>query len=319
MKAVNVSRIDRCSRSYVVLTPSSSYIINSVVACVVNAIFAVAGTFLNSLVLFSFWKSKQLRNKITNFLIMVLSLTDLGVGLTGHPLYLVNAVSEIRGVPNCLYKIAYLTSLQVFVGLSGFSLLTLNIERYLSIVHPVFHRNQVTKPRCVAVLIALGFFDVMVAVCLIFDSHIRVLVIAMVFVMCLGTFSVYISIFYTARKVLLPGAQTHVRAKELQINSVEDRMNTGTFLRDLKMAKICLLVVFCCFICYLPAGVVLGMKTAKSVSLDKLTLVEVWASTLLSINSTLNCLIFFWTKREFRMEWKKAMNLKRPSLHSAFL
>ena len=302
MAAVNVGSIEFCYLSYVpaVLTPSSSYSINVVVVCVVNAIFAVVGTFLNLLVLFTFWKSKNLRNKITYFLIMVLSCTDLGVALIVHPMNLVNFVSEIRGTRNCLYSTVYDLSLAVFAGLSTTNFLTLNIERYLSVVHPIFHRNQVTKPRCVAVLIVLASVYLVSILSRIFVPDIRVLTSVIIFTVCLVTCLLYASIFYTARRVLMPKE----RGKQ-QTKSIEERENTAILLRDLKLAKTCLLMVFCCFICYLPAGVVLVIQIAENMSVDILNHVGIWTSTFISINSTLNCLIFFWANRELRKEWKK--------------
>ena len=107
MKAVNDSNIENCLLSYLVHSPSITYMINSVVSCVVDAIFAVVGILLNSFVLFTFWKSTKLKKKIAYFLIMVLSSIDLGVGLIVQPLYLVQSVAEIRGTPDCLHRTAY--------------------------------------------------------------------------------------------------------------------------------------------------------------------------------------------------------------------
>ena len=67
--------------SAVVRSPSSSYISNAIAASVVNIVLAVAGTILNSFVLFIFWKSPKLRSKLSTFAIMLLCSIDLGVEL----------------------------------------------------------------------------------------------------------------------------------------------------------------------------------------------------------------------------------------------
>ena len=310
MEAANFSQIEHCSLTFIVRSPSTSYIVSSLVACVVNAIFAVAGTFLNSFVLFTFWKSTKLKKKITYFLIMVLSSTDLGVGLLVHPLYLLKSVSEVRGTPNCLYKIAYQTSMFVFSGLSATALLTLNIERYLSIVHPLFHRNRVTKSKCFAFFTIVGLFPPMTAITRILGLDIWVFTGVMTVIICLGTGFMYVSIFHTARKASTSTAQAKATGREQQRTSIEDRKNTATFQRDLKLAKTCFLVVSCCFVCYFPTGVLLGIWTNEPLTIDSMVQTTLWTTTFTTINSTLNCLIFFWARPEFRKECRKALNLQ---------
>ena len=74
------------------------------------------------------------------------------------------------------------------------------------------------------------------------------------------------------------------------------------------MAKIYVMVVSLCFLCYLPTVVVFGIENILNRG-DKTPVSVVnavdWASTLASMNSTLNCLIFFWGNREMRKEGSK--------------
>ena len=58
---------EACLVSFVVRSPSSSYISNAIAASVVNIVLAVAGIILNSFVLFIFWKSPKLRSKTVFF------------------------------------------------------------------------------------------------------------------------------------------------------------------------------------------------------------------------------------------------------------
>ena len=57
----------------------SSFVKNSIAVCILNFIFAIAGTFLNTMVLFLFLKSKNMRRKNSYVAIMILSATDLTV------------------------------------------------------------------------------------------------------------------------------------------------------------------------------------------------------------------------------------------------
>ena len=57
----------------------SSFVKTSIAVSIINFIFAIAGTFLNTMVLFVFLKSKNLRRKNSYVAIMTLSATDLTV------------------------------------------------------------------------------------------------------------------------------------------------------------------------------------------------------------------------------------------------
>ena len=88
----------------------------------------------------------------------------------------------------------------------------------------------------------------------------------------------------------------------------ESRRNFMAFLRELRMAKTYVMVVSLCFFCYLPTVVVLAIFVGI-LNYDKIPDSVVnghnWANTLTSMNSTLNCLIFFWGNREMRKEGSK--------------
>ena len=128
--------VEKCLISYVVHSPTSSYTWSNIAACAVNIIFAIAGTILNSLVLYIFWKSSKLRSKLSYLIIMLLSSIDLAVVTIVHPLSLLQAIREIYGTPQCIYKISYLSAIYFFTGMSISTLLMLNIERYTAIIHP---------------------------------------------------------------------------------------------------------------------------------------------------------------------------------------
>ena len=57
----------------------SSFVKSSTAVCILNFIFAIAGTFLNTLVLFLFLKSKNMKRRNSYVAIMILSATDLTV------------------------------------------------------------------------------------------------------------------------------------------------------------------------------------------------------------------------------------------------
>ena len=124
--------------------------------CVVNIIFTFSGIFLNTLVIASFWKSSQLRKKLCNFMIMVLSCFDLASVVTNNCftlLYLILWLREDYGL--LLNWTVYMNFVTLFYVFSFFALLVMSIERYLGAYYPIFHRTSVTKRRLLTLLAIL--------------------------------------------------------------------------------------------------------------------------------------------------------------------
>ena len=82
--------------------------------------------------------------------------------------------------------------------------------------------------------------------------------------------------------------------------------NMAAFLRELKMAKTYFIIVVLAFVCFLPTGIVLfGFKEPWDESEKErgaITPAHAWTNTLVAMNSTLNCLIFFWANKHLRKE-----------------
>ena len=101
-----VCKILHSQFSVILRFSSNKYIINHVIACVFNALLTLMTISLNSVTILTFWKSSQLRSKVPNFLIMVQSCIDLGVGAIGSSLFTLGLLDEIRGTGNCELQFA---------------------------------------------------------------------------------------------------------------------------------------------------------------------------------------------------------------------
>ena len=355
----NGREVENCYRSYIVTKPTTSYIANSIIGCIVNLLLCFVGTFLNALVVYVFWKTPKLRYKVSYFMIMVLSSIDVLVTLTLHPAHLVVSIAEIVGKPSCIYKMIYHIAALILSGMSFLTFFVMNVERYLSIVHPIFHLRHVTKLRCFlvcSVFWSLTIFGGPVA----YPLHLNVqfvITIAALIIM-LGTCYIYLAIFYIARKrrrtlrlnvrrreedrnIFLvedsahtdntgsdnaPDKPSHMGIEErnfetlniqnslstinnqktLKRDKTREKSNkTISFLHDLQLAKMYLLVVFSSFFLNLPNAIVLAMFHDRINTLNGLVQSKIWTVTLVLMNSTVNSLIFFWANAKLRKEgWK---------------
>ena len=288
--------------SFLVRSPSSSYVTSSVVACVVNALFCVIGTILNSLVSSIFWKSKKMRKKIPYFMIMVLSSTDLAVVIIAQPLFLLHSLNEILGTAKCMYAVSYRVAMTSLSGISAVTLFVMNIERYLAITHPIFHRVTVTKGKCL-LMSTLCWFVIISLVTVRFISKFVAHVFSLLaFIVCVTSLFTYLSIYYAGRKSLFK-----VRSENNAFDANATR-NFMRFLRELKMLRTYFLIVFLCFVCYLPAAVVFGLwdqwfdtENTRHLAVE----IPIWADTFVLMTSTLNCIVFFWANKQLNKEgWK---------------
>ena len=139
-----------------------SHFINLIFIFALNIIFFFSGVCLNSVVIISFWRSVQLRKKLCNFMIMVLSCCDLLAVLTNMPLTAVIAMLWLTGGLNVNAVWPHLVSRVtiIFQAFSLLAILVMNFNRYLATSYPLYHRTSVTKGRLSTFLAILMMTEV---------------------------------------------------------------------------------------------------------------------------------------------------------------
>lgn len=310
--------IESCFMTYIVRKPTTSYIVNSVFGCLVNAVLAILGTFLNALVVAIFWQTPKLRNKVTYFMIMLLSCVDMCVTIIVHPTNLLNSIAEITQNSKCVYKMVYQTSAVMLSGMSYLTFFVMNVERYLSICRPFFHLKNVTNKRCFILCAGLWLIGIGTAVAPIFGADIQYFVTAMALLVLGGTFYIYLSIYRVAKK----GRESRLRSSsrngqeaysvtvEETTSAVECRDSTRpkktlSLFHDIQLAKMYVIVLCTTLLLNLPNALVLALFSDRIETLNGVVQSKIWTITLVSTNSTLNSLIFFWANGRLRDEgWR---------------
>ena len=274
-----------------------SHFINLVFTFAVNVLFFFSGIFLNSLVILILWRSAQLRKKLCYFMIMVLSCCDLLVVLTNHPLAALIAMLLLTGKFN-VYPSWVVISLRlstIFLGFSLLALLVMNFERYLAASYPIFHRTSVTKGRLLtllATLIIIGVTLVLLSINNFAISNTVFVLICFIFLFPPMLFINY-KLFTIARK----SRRNNRIAPEIK----------KTF--SLKNTSSCLLAVACFVVLSIPAFVYIGLRDSEETTStsDNANIARLWTKTITSINSTFNCLIFYWKNKILRSEGRKVI------------
>ena len=281
----------------------SSTFINALLLCFLNASFTVAGTFLNSVVIISLSRSSQLRNKLCYFMILILSCFDLAVVTINHPVLIFSTILWSMKISHEEVGIAIEYTTTFFAAFSAFALLTLSLERFLALTYPFFHQTAVTKKRLA--LFQAFWMIVILSLSPLKHFHEQKVsnILITVFVLALLFQFIYLNykIFIIAKSKpkddrVTPNsaatASSHPERKKRKIN--------------LKKTSTCCLTVGCFFICCFPQIMYSVLRFTETVAYDRhARLFKLWSHTFVAMNSTFNCLIFFWRNSVLRHEGMK--------------
>lgn len=249
-------------------------------------------------------------------MIMVLSTIDLLVSIIVHPLHVLNSVAEITKNARCSYKMIYQTSAVIISGMSFLTFFVMNCERFLSIVHPFFHLNYVTKRKCLLVSSVTWIVCLTTGVAPLLGLDIQNFITALVLILLFGTFYVYVCIYIEARKRRASRERSaNTRTNEFDTSHCENSgaratetihsRKTVSFLHDIQLAKMYLIVMLSSLFLNLPNAIVLSVFTDRVKILDSVVQVKIWTVTLVAMNSTMNCIIFFWANSQLSKKgWK---------------
>ena len=173
----------------------------------------------------------------------------------------------------------------------------MNFDRYLATYHPIFHRTSVTKGRLFTLFILLiiieGTLDILSFNDVIFPKEAALL--AILTINLPSTFFINYKLYKIAR---------HGRRNDGLSPEVKKSFS-------LKNISSCLFAVGFYFVLSIPTCVYIGQRKSSrgrgSIILDKTDLFGLWAITLASVNSTCNCLIFYWKNKVLRNEGVKVI------------
>ena len=275
---------------------TTSFKFNIALLFLVNAFFAFAGTILNSVVIMSLWNS-QLRRKLCYFMIFILACFDLPVVVVFHTIIILEIF--LRD-----YTEAWFIYIVQLLPFSPIAYLLMTLERYLALVHPFFHERSITKSRLMAafVLFQLPFAALPIGELKLSSDVIFPISNALFVVIVLSICTLNFKLFYFAKTIRkranvilgnLDGSNSEQR-------NVERKKFKVTF-SILKKISTCLLAVLCLFICHVPAIVNIGLDMRQTHLREENTFIlNLWVVTFIALNSSLNCLIFFYQNSVLR-------------------
>jgi hypothetical protein len=262
-------------------------LINLISLCVVNGFFTFAGILLNSGVIISLWKSPQLRRGTCHFMIFVLSCFDLLVIIVAHPTVILLSIAWAFENDTASQTGEIMRELHIILQqLELCVLLSMNIDRYLAIVHPFFYQARVTKGRILKFMILIQLIVPFIPI-LRRVSYIRK--------------EIYIA---TAISIaLFLGMMFFMNYKMFVVAKKKRRATPDDSTIGLKRNSTCIWVITCFVVCTSPLIVYSVLKFGASYVIQSgnfWTTFRLWSSTIAPMNCTFNCVILFWRNRILR-------------------
>ena len=268
----------------------------------------VAGIFLNSVVIISLWRSRQLRKQVCYFMILVLSCFDLAVVSITHPFLIASIIYYSLQEVNEMLEDARVTISFILCGLSLSTLFMLNVERFLAITCPYFHQRSVTKTN----LVCFQAFLTILVVGVSSSASINTQTIIAVNIISVLYMSLLLFLFVYANCKMYTIAKSKRRDKRVAPSCATSMNNNRkTRVKNLKSIATCSLAVGCFFvICSCPYIIYSVLRFTSEVPPyeRQVLLFNIWSNTFVSINSTLNCVMFFWRNSILRREGMKIIN-----------
>ena len=264
---------------------------------VFNIAFACAGIVLNSMVVVSFLlcpSSSPLRRKLCNFMILVLSCVDLIVVVTSHAVTVLRVVLWLNENLELFSKIRFLVDLSIILHCFSFlTILVMSIERYLAVYYPFFYLTSVTRRRLLSILAAFFIFPPISRILSVNKRANTDLMNTILFgLMFLPTLFLNYKLFTISRNL-----RRHNR------RSTEG----STSLANLKHISTCLLVFACLIVMSIPSIIMIVFMHIEERNSENAQVLAFWTMTVVSANSTMNCLIFFWKNKILRKEAEKVL------------
>ena len=274
--------------------------------CIASVVLILPTIILNGLSIVTIFKCSQLKEKNSFFLKMMQSVPDLVVGLWSLPTLSVLMCSKARESAECLSLLLLNGSTALPTLISLATLFAMTVDRYFAVLHPLKHRTLITKRRIlIFCCCAVSFMIPIYALSLLNAKLVGRFISIFLFIFLFVAVFVYTKIFLAVKSRQPPGDVHDLNnVREFESPAVRNRQIKRNILKQKRMAKSCFLVMVCFLVCFfggIAMGLIYGLNIYEKYALQN------WARVMVLFNSSLNSIIFFWTRPLLRNEAQKTL------------
>ena len=284
---------------------SSELYYHTLIACIVGSIFAFTAVVLNVLVILALRNIPSLPRKTLKTLLLSMSVSDLGVGLVAQPLNIYVLVSNIKFFFKSYIDLDHYDAIfnahrvvgNVLTYASFFSIVALSADRFLVIRLQLRYQDAVTHKRAIAGVISFWLLSAVLPLIRFLgwfpENKIFILFVTIQFICLIISGLFYFKIFLALRQ----------HAAQVQNVPAEcgERNEAVNAARERKAAFGVFYVYLTFVACYLPQ--ISFNIAAKIIDIERPNLeykVNLHATNLLVLNSSLSPLIYCWKMRRIR-------------------
>ena len=266
---------------------------------VFNAVLCFTALTLNGATIYALRKTPSVPKPL-KALLLSLAVSDLGVGILSHPLFITRLALELRlqadlrtSFPT-FYRVSLFVAFQ-FAYPSFFSVLSLSLDRFLAIHLHLRYQELVTYQRVVTAVISIWVLSGLIPLIWLFSIDIAYVLFAIIVVSCFVVSGVLNSMIYAT--VRRHAHQMHSLQVQPTVQENAPNVSNASTLRKSTFMTIHIYVLF--LVCYLPLLCTVGFFRFYPGD-AVLKAVKQYTSTLLLLNSSLNPLIYCWKLRGVR-------------------
>ena len=270
--------------------PSSKYEFIQIAIIFAMSILIFLTVLLNLVATVTILKSHQLKNKLCYFLILIQSAVDLGIGSLGMPLIIYYLVTPFVAIQNCAASIGALKLSVLPTTVSIFTSCAMSFERYIGILHPYKYASLLSKKRIKTYLV----FGVVVSITVVVLSFFFAGIVGTFLQLILPFFIIFTAFVYT--RIYLVVRRLHrSEARPTPYPKDENQTRKKLFLRQIKYAKSCFLVVVCFVVSFMPPLMYSVFLKLFGPGLD-FNIYLSWMLMMGNLYPCLNSIIFFGQK-----------------------
>ena len=276
------------------MTPlSTEYIVN----CSLNAILAIFAMLGNGVILHALRKTAALRPP-SRALLYSLAASDLCVGLTVQPFYVVYKTAELLNNHQlyCITGIGFHLSANVFSAASLLTITAIAIDRLLAIHLGLRYQSIVSLSRVIKVMITVWALTGMWLFFWFWNIRsYQVFNITVVSICLVISSSAYLWLWFRLRQLRL---QARARWEVEGENNFASSPKFGAHKRSVINM---FYVYFLMLVCYVPYLSMFFVIQTTKVNSTKIAILS-YTITLLFVNSAFNPILYCWRIREIRKE-----------------
>ena len=281
-----------------------AFLWSSISNMVFNVVLCCTAVTLNSVTIYALRKTPSLPMPL-KVLLLSLAISDLGVGILCHPLYIVRLVLDLEQSDTAsptFYSVYWFVT-SVFTCASFFGVLSLSVDRFLALRVHLKYQQLVTQKRVMTVVISSWVLSGAMSVlfCPKIPVHVKYLVISII----AGTCFVVSGILNCYIYALVRRHANQIQSIQVHGNAQENAPDVANSRRMRKSAFTTIYVYLLFLLCYLPRISVAGFIGSSPSLVAKA--VKSYTLTLLLLNSSLNPLIYCWKMRDIRQTIRNMM------------